>query len=344
MWLSKKRLINHLYISIRFLSIKRVINFLLLTCSFCIAKVLKKDVIKGLPWTASIEPSGNCNLKCPGCPIGVHSQNSTKSISITLYKKIVSQLSPSLFYINFWFQGEPLINKETPNLIAYASKRRIYTNLSTNGHFLNREMCKRLIDSDLTNIIISIDGFTKKTYNSYRIGGDLDKVKKGVKRVIDFRNEKKSSTPFVTIQFLMFKHNESEAEDIIKWSKSIGADKVVLKSAQLYTFTDNNIQPPENKKYSRYIEKNNGEWIMKGKLKNYCAKQWGSIVFNSRGVAALCCYDKALKYSPGNITTTSFKDIWFGKKLSQYRETILKDKKRISICNNCPEQRMKTEV
>jgi len=54
---------------------------------------------------------------------------------------------------------------------------------------------------------------------------------------------------------------------------------------------------------------------------------------------APCCYDKDLQYSPGNITDNTLKQLWNSKKLNDFRKNILKYKKNLRICNNCPEGR-----
>jgi MoaA/NifB/PqqE/SkfB family radical SAM enzyme len=44
-----------------------------------------------------------------------------------LNKKIIDELSEKLTYITYYFQGEPYLNKDFTDMVAYASKHNIYT-------------------------------------------------------------------------------------------------------------------------------------------------------------------------------------------------------------------------
>ena len=69
--------------------------------------------------------------------------------------------------INFYFQGEPFLNKQLPEMISESFEKRIYTATSTNAHFLDSNTAKRTVESGLHRLIISIDGTTQETYEQY---------------------------------------------------------------------------------------------------------------------------------------------------------------------------------
>jgi MoaA/NifB/PqqE/SkfB family radical SAM enzyme len=68
-------------------------------------------------------------------------------------------------------------------------KKKIYTATSTNAHYLTDAMSKKTIESGLDRLIISIDGTTQETYQSYRVGGQLDKVIEGAKNIVHWKKE-----------------------------------------------------------------------------------------------------------------------------------------------------------
>ena len=92
-------------------------------------------------------------------------------------------------------------------MVAYASKKRIYSATSTNAHYLNDANAKRTIESGLDRLIISIDGTTQDVYQQYRVGGTLSKVIEGAKNIVKWKKELKSKKPFVVFQFLVVKPN-----------------------------------------------------------------------------------------------------------------------------------------
>ena len=337
-YLMKK--IQYGYYLCKTINLSRICNYIKLLFSFFLSEISKNPKIKGKPYSLSIEPSGFCNLKCPECPVGSGVLNRKGgNMSIELYKKILTESQPELGWLNLYFQGEPFLNQELFEMIGEAQKLNIFTSISTNGHFLNDENCQKIIDSKLSEIIISIDGITDLTYSKYRKGGDLQKVKEGVIRLIEKRESSNSVLPFVTIQFLVFKHNEKEIPDIMDWCKKEKVDKLKLKTAQLNDFGTGEIEPPSMKKYSRYIQNENGTLSIKKTIKNHCFKQWSSAVFSYNGQMAPCCYDKDLHYSPGNIKDNTLEQLWNSSKMNNFRKNVLKNKKSIIICNNCPEGR-----
>ena len=82
--------------------------------------------------------------------------------------------------MQFYFQGEPLLNKDLPQMIREAHEAGLYTIVSTNAQALTPQMAEALVQAGLDRIIISMDGLTEETYSAYRIGGSLEQCKKAV--------------------------------------------------------------------------------------------------------------------------------------------------------------------
>src|SRR5690349_24821473 len=97
------------------------------------------------------------------------------------FSKTIDQLHKDLFYLVFYFQGEPYLNPDFLDMVKYASKKKIYTATSTNAHYLDDNNAKRTIESGLDRLIISIDGTTQDVYKQYRVGGTLEKGIEGTK-------------------------------------------------------------------------------------------------------------------------------------------------------------------
>ncbi|HPK10265.1 MAG TPA: radical SAM protein, partial [Saprospiraceae bacterium] len=175
---------------------RKLLNFTLLIVSFYLTKWLKKPIQWGLPMTISIEPTTACNLRCPECPSGLRAfSRATGNLKKDFFTNIIDQLYNNLFYLIFYFQGEPYINPEFLNMVQYANKKGIYTITSTNAHFLNDENSKKTIESGLNRLIISVDGTTQEVYESYRKEGSFEKVVEGARNIVKWKKELKSTTP-----------------------------------------------------------------------------------------------------------------------------------------------------
>jgi radical SAM protein with 4Fe4S-binding SPASM domain len=321
------------------LTIKRVWNVILLTSSFYLTKWLKRPIQWGLPMTISFEPTTACNLRCPECPSGLRSfTRATGNLKSDFFRSTIDELHERLLYLIFYFQGEPYINPEFLDMVAYAQQKGIYTITSTNGHFLHDENAKKTILSGLDRLIISVDGTTQETYENYRVGGNLEAVLQGAKNVVYWKKALKSTTPHIIFQFLVVKPNEHQIEEIYALAKEIGVDEVKLKTAQVYDYKNGNPLIPEQDKYSRYAKTKDGTYRVKNELLNHCWKLWHACVITWDGMVVPCCFDKDATHKLGNIKDgTPFKKIWQGEAYDRFRKTLLQGRDKIDICNNCTE-------
>src|SRR5260221_1832386 len=231
----------------------RVCNMTRVYSSFQASKFSGKVNHHGMPVSISIEPTTSCNLRCPECPSGLRSfTRPTGMMKKELFESVINQLAPSLSYLIFYFQGEPYLHPHLLEMVRLASQKKIYTATSTNAHFLNDEAARETVESGLDRLIISLDGTTKETYQSYRIGGKLDKVIEGTKNILRWKKELKSKIPHVIFQFLVVRHNEHQIEEVKKLAKELGVDEVKLKTAQINDFENGSDLIRFNEKFLQY--------------------------------------------------------------------------------------------
>jgi radical SAM protein with 4Fe4S-binding SPASM domain len=222
-------------------------------------------------------------------------------------------------------------------MVAYASQKGIYTATSTNGHYLNDGTSKKTILSGLDRLIISIDGTTQDSYESYRVGGTLSKVIEGTKNIIAWKRKLRSATPHVVFQFLVVKPNEHQVPDVYRLAKLLGVNQVVLKTAQIYDYKNGSDLIPTQDQYARYSKNADGTYDIKNKLLNHCWKMWHSCVITWDGKVVPCCFDKDAHFVLGDLTKNSFREIWFGDQYKNFRAALLHSRNEIEICKNCTE-------
>jgi radical SAM protein with 4Fe4S-binding SPASM domain len=311
---------------------------ILVYISFYLTKYFKIPIQWGKPFSVSFEPTTSCNLRCPECPSGLRSfSRPIGMLEPSFFRKTIDELSKHLFYLTFYFQGEPYLNKNFLEMVTYAKKKKIYTSTSTNAHYFTDEVAKKTIESGLDRLIISIDGTTQETYQQYRVGGQLSKVIEGAKLIVKWKKELQSTTPFVIFQFLVVKPNEHQIDDLKLLAKDIGVDEVILKTAQVYDYENGNELIPENEQYSRYRKNSDGTYSIKNSLENSCWKLWHSCVITWDGKVVPCCFDKDAQHQLGDLKTNTFNQIWNNDKYKNFRVKLVKGRKEIDICTNCSE-------
>ncbi len=320
-----------------YLTIRKMVNLSVLAFSYLLSFLKIERYKRCMPFFLSVEVANYCNLKCPECPVGTKKNTKiiAKTIDYELYIKLINEMKPTLLHLILYFQGEPLLNKQLPELIQYAHQARIFTSTSTNAQFVTKDNAKLLVLSGLDKIIISVDGSTQETYQKYRIGGRLDKAIDGIKQLIFWKNELKSITPMVEIQFLVLKTNEHQMAEMRLLAKSLKANRMSFKTAQLYDFENGNALMPSKKRYSRYKKNHNGKYVLKGKQPNRCLRLWSGGVVNAHGEVLPCCFDKESNNSFGNVSSASYSACRHNEKASGFRESILQNRKQYEICRNC---------
>lgn len=291
------------------------------------------------PMFISIEPSNVCNLKCPECPVGMR-QTQIKAVNadLALTKKLIDELAPRLMYTTLYFQGEPLLNKNFTEMVKYIRGKNILTGTSTNAQLINDEMAKRLVQSGLDRLIISMDGTTPETYEAYRVGGKLEKTINAVQSLVRWKKELKSASPFLEIQFIVFKTNEHQMTEMKKLAEEWKVDKLTFKSAQLYDFENGHDLLPVNKKYARYELRSDGKYHIKSPLRNRCKRLWNGAVINSKGEVLPCCFDKESSFVFGNINNQTFAESWKSEESAAFRKKLLENRRQFEMCRNCTEK------
>lgn len=320
------------------LTFRKLANGILVWLSYQLSRFTGRLIHWGAPLSLSIEPTTACNLGCPECPSGLRSfTRSTGSMKIDLAKQIIYAQRKQLMYLGFYFQGEPYLNKDLIEMIAYASSLNIYTGTSTNGHFLTDELAKRTVESGLSRLIISVDGPTAASYATYRKGGDFNEVVEGIQRIMAWKKKLKRRTPYVVIQCVVFRHNEHELDEMRKLALQLHVDALWFKSAQVYDYqNDPHGLIPEKEQYRRYTMHQEGIRPLNADH-THCWRMWHGNVVTWDGKVVPCCFDKDAQHQLGDVRDMSMQEIWQGHPYRSFRKQLMKSRKNVNICANCSE-------
>lgn len=113
--------------------------------------------------------------------------------------------------------GEPLIRKDIFSLAAYGTKKGLRMVMGSNGTLITPEIAKRISDSGIKRVGISLDGATSRSHDSFRqIEGAFHRAMEGI------RNLREQGIEF-QINTTLTRNNLSEAEGILDLSVRLGA-------------------------------------------------------------------------------------------------------------------------
>jgi len=290
-----------------------------------------------MPISYSIEPTNHCNLKCPECPSGLGTLTRPLGLLKTDdFKKLIDEISDTGFYIQLFFQGEPYINKNLPEMIRYAQSKKVYASISTNGHFVNEKNVDLVLDNAPDKLIFSVDGLDEESYQKYRVGGTFEQADNGLKSLINRKKQRGLKNPFIEFQFIVMKQNEHQMDDVRKYCKEVGVDKLVFKTMQISSYENALKFLPTNKKYRRYILDDHS-FKIKNEIQNHCFALWRTSVITWDGRVVPCCFDKDAQNEIGIVNGIAFGDVWKSAKYNYFRKKVLSNRESVPMCTNCTE-------
>ncbi|MBU2633716.1 MAG: radical SAM protein [Nanoarchaeota archaeon] len=324
------------------------------------------------PFMFVFEVSHRCNLRCKTCwfygKSGLYKiKKPEQELNFKEIKKFIDQISYFKPYLLIT-GGEPLLHDNIFEIINYAEKKGIFTGMITNGMLVNKNIAKKIINSKLDFITISIDG-PEDIHNKAR--NSKFSFTKTIEAIKHLNNEKKSIFPLITINTTISDLNYNNLNNLVRIAEENNVD---ILQFQHQWFSTPQISEAHNKQFKKLfniqsdffsgfendmIDKININ-ILKEQIKNInskkvdirfypdlksnelegyyksfsrvfndkCTNPWFSTIITPNGDISPC-----LDFKIGNIKD-DFKKTWNNKKIKQFRLN-LKNKKYFMGCLRC---------
>ena len=281
----------------------------------------------GMPDIVLIENTNLCNAKCVMCP-NIKMKRKKDVMSFNLYKKIIDECKTfGIQRIQLAGTGEPLIDPLLFERISYAKKIGIKeVNIFTNASLLNKEKQENLLMSGVDLVHLSIDSFTRETYEKIRCGLFFEEVKENVLSFLRMKKERKYSKPFIVVGGLRVKGYLSD------YLKS-DFHKEVEKLCDLVWIG----KEEDTHNWAGSVEKINSEFSVSYNFP--CRRLWASLSVLWDGKVSLCCIDYEGSMILGDVNKQSIIDIWNSKRFNEIRQNHLHLQfNKIALCKNCYER------
>jgi radical SAM protein with 4Fe4S-binding SPASM domain len=294
-------------------------------------KTLGGKVELDFPIHLDIELNPSCNLMCPMCVISAETNlKSSKKfwMSFENYKALIDEgVSKGLRSVQLNNINEPLIRKDLYEFVAYARDRGVLDiMLSTNGTALTETTARRLIDAGLTKLSVSIDAFSKETYDKIRVGGNYDEVIANCLRFLQVRNAMGVKLPLFKVTFVRSPLNESELEDFLDfWGEK--ADLIAIQNLN---------NPFDGELWEKTRDYFDLEPKLVEKVKKICPHPFQRMTIQADGQALLCCNLRGPDLPLGNVIEHGLEAIYNNKTAKSYRQLHAAGRyDEIETCKKC---------
>jgi MoaA/NifB/PqqE/SkfB family radical SAM enzyme len=179
------------------------------------------------PRVVFIEITNRCNLRCETCPRTFFDREPLKSLTCAEFVQIAEQF-PEMRRALLHGVGEPLLNRELPQIIQYLKRRQVEVIINSNGTLLTPYWQEALVKSGLDEYRCSIDGARPETYARIRGADLLHKLTEGLAGLVQTKARLKATTPAISIWCVGARENLAELPDLVRLAARLGVPEVYL--------------------------------------------------------------------------------------------------------------------
>lgn len=294
--------------------------------------LLPLALFRKIPGIIVIDVTNLCNLRCPVCPVTVAMNRTRGMMPLATFTALIDDLENSRAKpaIYFNFSGEPTLNDDLPDMVAYAAAHGHETFISTNATKVDRALAERLILAGLSRINLCLDGFSPEAQESYRIRSKFDQVKANIEAFAEARRSLTNSRTELVLQTLLTSFSEGQVDDIVDWAGRIGLDQVRFKTFSLGSYTD-----AATRARYRHLLPTKKAWrrTQAGRERMFCTFPLHQTVVFWNGDLGLCCIDYDQMIQLPNIADQGFTAAFRSNTAARARRNGFL--KRFEVCQSC---------
>ena len=267
-----------------------------------------------------VEPTNKCFLKCVMCtPKEIRGEPG--EMPYELWVKIVDSLAKYKIKspINLIGRGEPLVNKQLPKFIQYATDKGLETAIISNGVMLDEEYAVALLDAGIKKIQFSLHAHSKETYTKITQVDAYEKVKSNLLGLLKLNREKYDSRCYINVMGVESHINKHESEEFLKFWKAQGVDRAFV--TPIYSIQGDSLMSDEA---IEKVEEKTGAPLSCTKHKG-CAYPWFFLSYRQDGTINPCPYDFKTLFNVGNVYDDDYDlmKVWNSEQMVKFRESHL---------------------
>jgi radical SAM protein with 4Fe4S-binding SPASM domain len=278
---------------------------------------LVKEIPVDRPLSFLLETTSRCNFLCSFCPSSDLEMTSQvgfvrKDMPEEMFKKVVNDLKEfprKIKIVHYHYMGDPLMNPNLSSLVRYSVDANIGDEhwIRTNGSLLTNETVKKIVDSGLTRIGISVEAVSEEGYQKLvHRKGMFDKVVQGVTNLYDYAKGKCQ----VYAKIIDFGIPETDPNQFMKIFTPITDECGVEYPRQWNHYkTDTTMGQGVNLTV-------NGDNLNRGRIS--CPFPFFTMTVTATGKCLMCCFDWSSQTIVGDVNNNSVKEIWKGKEVKDF--------------------------
>ncbi len=315
----------------------------------------RPPIVATRPRSLYLETTNRCDSRCQTCARTFNTVEPPKDLTLAELKRIVDQFS-LLDRVVLHGVGEPLLNRELFQMIAYLKAKGTTVLFNSDAITLTPPRARQLIESDLDEYRVSMDAAIRETYLKIRGVDRFDRVVGNVHTLMELQRTLGRTTPRVSLWFTAMRVNLEELPAFVRLAAGMGVPEVYVQRLVFYgqglAVHEQSLHGSLQEREQHLIEEAEREAAAAGitlkasglttplqSLKGTdedkrpwagCQRPWTLSYITANGNVLPCCISPwvAKNYSAtilGNAFEQYFADIWNGERYAQFRTDFESD-------------------
>ena len=163
------------------------------------------------------EVTRSCNLNCVHCRAAANCGHYPGELSTEKCFQLIDEIAAMSSPVIILTGGEPLLRPDIFEIATYGTNKGLRMVMATNGTLVDSATVKKMIQSGIKRVSISIDGKNAPSHDNFRQEkGAFDKAMAGIAAMKDAGMEFQINTTITTA-------NLKQIKDILELTKKLGA-------------------------------------------------------------------------------------------------------------------------
>ncbi len=167
------------------------------------------------PSAITFDLTDRCPLRCKTCGKWV-SKGERQELDTQAWKTVISSLRNWLGNYRVCLSGgEPFIREDIFDIISFARKQGVYVTAVSSGYPIDEAMAKKIVDSGINGLSITLNGITPATHDFTR---GVEGSHARALRAIELLNTSRKNM-FVCVETVLMENNQREIPGLIEFTK-----------------------------------------------------------------------------------------------------------------------------
>jgi MoaA/NifB/PqqE/SkfB family radical SAM enzyme len=183
--------------------------------------------VPDLPRTLYLETTNRCDSKCQTCIRTFRTLEPPADLTLEAIRAILRQF-PVLDRVVLHGIGEPLLNPEIFDIVAYLKTRVAAVLFNSDAIGLTPRRAARLVESGLDEYRVSMDAATRATYRMLRGVDRFERVRDNVAALVALQSATARTTPRVSLWFTASRANVEELPAFVEMAAALAVSEVYV--------------------------------------------------------------------------------------------------------------------